>query len=581
MVIGHPRPGRLELAGIAAIVLGLIAILARLAFVTGVTVDEPSHLVSSYLYWQGKDTLEPGDMPFMLKLAGGWVPSLLGLRLPDREDESWQGNHEWKVSQRMVGLMTGREIRRTFGLARLPMIVFPAGLCLLIWWWGRQILSPVCGVLAAALLALSPLLLGHGALFKNDVLASFAYVLFWYRAWAYWRRPGRASALWLGVAALIAIGAKFSLLVFAPAAPLIVLARALSLRTKPAEALVLLGLTIGVLYAGIHLAWQSRFEQMPRSELQSWVGAAGRPWLFEASMQALQTLRLPPRFIHGAMTLIDSNNSESSIYLLGQVRSGGHPAYFLIAMAVKLNLALQLLIILGLLAAFRDLAGRKLAWTDAFWLLPAALYLGLASMSRLQLGVRLVLPAIAFLALIAGRGFKALLDSRPGLFAAAGLMAWMAVRAVTVYPDYISSFNVLAGGPDRGLEYLSDSNIDWGQDAARLRDVIREQKIPHLRLAYFGMDNPFAHLPQDRFELIAPPWSDDLVKSTRMPLEPGYYAISATLITGQFFAAKYRDYFAAFRSMRPIAKAGNSIFIYRVPGPPGNAANTARRGAVR
>lgn len=552
-----------------------------MAFVTGVTVDEPSHLLSAYLYWHGKDTLEPGDMPFMIKLAGGWVPKLIGLRLPDSKDESWQGNHEWKISQKTVSLMTGPEIRRTFGLARLPMIAFPVALILLIWWWGRQILSPAAGLLAAAALALSPLTLGHGALFKNDLVASFAYVLFWYRAWAYWRRPGRANVLWLGLALLVAIGAKFSLLVFAPAAPLLVLARSLSLRTKPAEIVLQLGLLIAVPYAGVHLAWQPSSAGMPRNEVRAWLDAADRPAFYEAAVKAMEALRLPRRFVHGVMTLIDSNHTAGSVYFLGRLRPEGHPAYFLVAMAVKLNLAFQLLIVGGLLVALHDLLGRRLEWTDAFWLLPAAIYICLASISRLQLGVRLVLPGIAFLALIAGRAAKELLRARWGAVALSVLFGWMALRAVAAYPDYISSFNLLAGGPDKGLEYLSDSNLDWGQDVARLDAVIREKRIPHLRLAYFGMDNPFARLPQDRFELIAPPWSDDLVKSTRIPLEPGYYAISATLLTGQFFSEKYRDYFAPFRSMRPIAKAGYSIFVYQVPPPAGGAASGVRLEATR
>lgn len=581
MDTGHPRPNRLEIAGITALTLSLAATLAHLAFVTGVTVDEPAHLVSSYLYWQGKDTLEPGDMPFMIKLAGGWVPHLTGIRLPDPQDESWKGNHEWNISAKTVSMMNGAEIRRIFGLARLPMIVFPVSLCLLLWWWGRQILTPAAGLLAAAAMAISPLLLGHGALFKNDIVASFAYLLFWYRAWAYWRSPGRANVLWFGLALLIAIGAKYSLLVFAPVAPLIVLVRTLSLKTKPAEVLLQLGLLIAVPYLGIHLAWQSRFGRMPQNELQAWIDAAERPALLETAVKTMALLHLPQRFVHGAMTLVDSNDSGGAVYLLGRLHPDGHPAYFLVAMAVKLEVAFQFLVLLGLLAVLRDLFRRRLNWTDAFWLLPGVIYIGLASTSRLQLGVRLVLPGIAFLTLIAGRGMKAMLDARGGAIALSALFGWMALRTVAAYPDYIASFNVLAGGPDRGLEYLSDSNLDWGQDVARVADVIREKRIPHLRLAYFGMDNPFARLPQDRFELIAPPWSDDLVKSTKVPLEPGYYAISATLITGQFFADKYLDYFAAFRSMRPIAKAGYSIFVYRVPEPSGKAPESPELPAPR
>jgi hypothetical protein len=54
------------------------------------------------------------------------------------------------------------------------------------------------------------------------------------------------------------------------------------------------------------------------------------------------------------------------------------------------------------------------------------------------------------------------------------------------------------------------------------------------------------------------------VEGDKLAPEPGYYAISATLLTGQFFSERYRDYFHEFRTRKPIAKAGYSIFVYRI-----------------
>jgi hypothetical protein len=145
------------------------------------------------------------------------------------------------------------------------------------------------------------------------------------------------------------------------------------------------------------------------------------------------------------------------------------------------------------------------------------------------------------------------------------LMAWLSLRTITAYPDYIAHFNVVAGGPDAGIRYLSDSNLDWGQDLPALADYLETHPIGKVRLAYFGTDNPAAHLPPERYEQIAPPWSENLVSGPQIAPSPGYYAISATLLTGQLFAPQYRDYFRVFRESTPVAKAGYSIFVYRVP----------------
>ena len=70
---------RLERACVAVILVGLAAALVAQAWMTGVPIDSPSHVLSSYLYWHGADRLEPRDMPPLIKLAAGWVPALIGL----------------------------------------------------------------------------------------------------------------------------------------------------------------------------------------------------------------------------------------------------------------------------------------------------------------------------------------------------------------------------------------------------------------------------------------------------------------------------------------------------------------------
>jgi hypothetical protein len=60
------------------------------------------------------------------------------------------------------------------------------------------------------------------------------------------------------------------------------------------------------------------------------------------------------------------------------------------------------------------------------------------------------------------------------------------------------------------------------------------------------------------------PWAPELVEEKLYVPSKGYYAISSTLLTGQFFDARYRDYFLLFRSKEPIARAGYSIRLYRI-----------------
>lgn len=549
--------------------MALGATLSTLAFTVGVTVDEPSHLLSAYLYWQGEDRLQPGDMPPLIKLVGGWVPHYTGLRLPARSDKVWKAAQEWNIALEMMYGLSATEIRTVFGWSRLPMIVFPLGCCLLLWWWGRQLFSPRSAVLVAAAFSLSPITLGHGALFKNDLAAAFAFLLFWYRAWVFWRDPRPVQAAALGFGVLLAILAKLSMLILPPVAILIVLLRSLRLgRFRMRSALLGLALVVLVPYMGAKLAWQPMFDRVLPHEFDAWESQWGIPsWVVDiASISSLAGL--PAQLIRGAVSLVHSNSHGTGVYLLGSVYPLGHPAYFLVALAVKLPIALQLMILSAMVFLVYELARGRFHWHDSFWLAPPFLYIGLASMSNLQLGVRLVLPSVVFLILISGKALDYAWRSRLRTLVPAVIFLWMIERAGSSYPHYLAFFNQWVGGSDNGLAVLSDSNLDWGQDIPLLAEYVDKKGVPKIRLAYFGTDNPFAYLTDKQLEIVAPPWSDEHVSADRFRPEPGYYAISATLLTGQLFEEKYRDYFACFRTRKPIAKAGYSIWIYRVPQEP-------------
>lgn len=531
------------------------------------TVDEPSHLLSAHLYWQGRDTLEPGDMPPLIKIAGGWVPARTGLRLPPASHPAWSSNHEWQVSLQMMYDLRAEEIRRIFFWTRLPLIAFPLATAALLWWWARQLFSPAGGLVVAAVFALSPNVLGHGALFKNDLAATFGHLLFWYGAWRYWCSPTLPRAAAWGAALLLALLAKFSLLVLIPLASLILLMRAL-MRGRPSLGTSLKSaLLIGcIVYAGVVTAWQGPVGRPSQADLAGWRQSRAVPgWVSQPVIAVASQLPLPPQFWRGAMSLVQSNGETGPVYLLGQLHDRGNPLYFAVALAVKVPIAAQILVLGGMALLIWRWWRQGLCASDLFWAGPGFLYLALASLSNLQLGVRLVLPALPFLFLFAGQWPKLTSRWKAAAFVPALLLGWMAWRAAVSYPHYLSYFNRWIGGPDNGLLVLSDSNIDWGQDVPRLARYVEEQSIPRIRLAYFGTDNPYAYLSDTKLETIAPPWNETLARGERFRPEPGYYAVSATLLTGQYFAPKYRNYYEVFRRMQPIGKAGYSIFIYHIP----------------
>jgi len=556
------KPSGKELAVLAAMLSIFAAVLVALAWEVGVTVDEPSHLVSAHLYWQGKDRLAPYDMPPAIKIAGGWVSHLTGLNLPPRSDSIWKDNHEWQVALRMVERMKADEIRRTFFLSRLPMIIFPLGCMVVIWWWTRQVFGVAAALASATLFALSPTVLAHGMLFKNDLAASLGLLLMCYTAWRYASEPGRGTLVRFSLATGFALLTKLSMLAPAALAPLFLAGVAWRKQLGWKPYLRNLAVLSGVIYVLILLLWPGRITALPRAEWAA-IRDMQLPWHFTAIIAALRYLPLPRMFWHGVAAVAQSDAGGVGVYMLGQVYPQGHPLYFLVAWAVKIPVATQLAVLAGVAYwAYRWFRNRTS--TDVFWLLPAVLYVALASTSSLQLGIRLVLPAIVCSWMSASRGLEWLISRRWGHFALAVLLAWQATRTAIRYPDYIPYFNLWAGGAENGMRYLSDSNLDWGQGLHALREYLDQNGVTKVSVFYFGNDNAWQQLREDRLEMKAAPWSPEYAKGPVYEPEPGLYAVSATFLTGQLFHEGYRDYFLRFRERKPLAIVGGSIYIYRV-----------------
>jgi hypothetical protein len=553
-----------EAAAIALILAAQAGALIHLAWRTGVTVDEPSHLLSAHLYWQRRDNLKPRDMPPAIKIAGGWVPGLLGgLPLPVGNKEIMDQHHEWVISLAMMELLRGR-VRWMFFCSRLPMLIFPVMTLLLLWWWARQILSPPTAVVLAFLFAAEPTALGHGALFKNDLASTFGYLLFWYLAWRFWRRPDWRGARGLGAGLLAAILTKLSMLILLAIAPAIIAIRYATLRPPRWRAgVAALLLVLLITYVGAVAACQFDTRRLRAEDLAAFAGDPNLPKAFVAAANVFRVLPYPELLFDGAVSILQSNAGGASIHFWGRTVEGGTPLYFLLALAVKMPVSLQILLVAGALLEWLGARRGRFRQERLFWLVPGFLYTGLASLSALQLGVRLVLPALPFGLLLAGNAVETL---RRGKFRAvlAFLLALLAFESWRIYPHNISFFNIWAGSPERGAWYLGDSNIDWGQNIRDLAPVIERFRMKKLLLAYFGADDVWSYVSDRIVEPLAPPWTDDLAQGVIYDPKPGYYAVSVSLLPGNRLAPKYRDYFKIFRESTPIARAGYSIYVYRI-----------------
>jgi hypothetical protein len=492
----------------------------------GPTFDEPFYMAGGLHAWRTGShapLLTRGTMPLAADVA----------TLPAYAYERWNG----------TTLDATADLHTILRWARTASLLFWILLLVYAYAAAHRLAGPWAAALAAGLIGVEPVILGHAALATTDValtacLVALAYHFAEGRGGGPWHRVA-LPGLWYGAALL----AKASAVLFAP---LCLIAVELARRSSsPARfirdfaAIAGIGLGVTLVYCGSD--WQAE------ASFVEWAGALPNGAGADAMRWIADHLRIFPNGAEGLVRQIRHGLLGDTTYLLGQTRDSFW-YYFPAALSMKMGLAL--LVVLGLAAAA---GGRALLnWPTA-----AAAILLVASLgSQLQLGVRYCLPVIAFASVGVSSALVRASRSRGrgvavGIAcAAAGCLAWNAVAAATVWPHGICYVNPLWGGSMRSIVLLSDSNCDWGQGLPDLAAWHRNKGAPPLDLWYFGTDPRVAELPIRQVPFHAMPIAGDA--DVIAQVRGRYLAVSGTMLHGTFANDSHRRTAEFLRRQTPL-----------------------------
>ncbi|MDE2292961.1 MAG: hypothetical protein KGL53_12840, partial [Elusimicrobia bacterium] len=262
-------------------------------------------------------------------------------------------------------------------------------------------------------------------------------------------------------------------------------------------------------------------------------------------------------FVEGLRATTSRLGEGRGSFLHGRHMVMGSVLYFPVALLVKTPLPLLGLAGWGAAAAARR--GRR----EALWLLaPPAAYFLAALTSKVDIGVRHLLPVFPFLCLWAGLAAADLWGRGRGARAAlALLLLWGGWSVNRARPHLLAYFNAAAGGPAGGWRWLADSNLDWGQGLKALAAEVKRRGNPPIYLAYFGVGDPSYY--GLRYAQALPNWNvprpGDAVDPAR---ESGkvLFAVSATNLDTVYLAD--HTFFDWLKARRPVATPAYSIFLY-------------------
>lgn len=492
-------------------------------------------------------------------------------------------------------------------LARFTGLFWSVVGALVLFRWARDLYGIAAGYIAIVLWCFGPNVLAHAQLTTPDIPATVTGITATYTFWQYLRDPGWIRAAVAGTLLGIAQLTKTTLLVLYGVWPLLWVLYYTSksdtkenvprLCTEVWRAALVLSLSAFVINLGYDFRGtccrlgelrfvSSRFAGPPPAPADGYsIGMWGNR--FQDSWLGSIIVPFPEDYIRGIDVQqrdFESLAKEMPSYLGGEWCREGWWYFYLYALAVKVPLGALLLCVwaIGLLVFYRSACA---TWRDELFLwVPALAILGIVS---LQTGfshhARYVLPVFPFVIVSTSKlGYFLSRRHCKSAVIVAGLLMCMISASLRIHPHYLSFFNWLGGGPERGSQHLLYSNIDWGQDLLFLKEWLGQHaEVDDLYLGYYGFADPRLLGIVFKPPPIGPD-SDSLPKNiellpARNPSEfgprPGYYAVSVNLVYGMGwgisdgkggrFSVPHNGY-RYFRHFRPFTKAGYSIFIYYV-----------------
>jgi Dolichyl-phosphate-mannose-protein mannosyltransferase len=546
-MLTSPRQHLPAFALIACLAVALARIVATYP-VFNQTWDEPAH-VAAGMQWidRGTYTYEPLHPP-LARVFTAIGPWLAGIRSGGHESVWLEGN---------AILYAGHRYDRNLALARLGVLPFFILATVVVFAWARR-LGGTPGAIAATLLFTTlPPILAHAGIATTDMAITSTVVLALFSTDRWLERPTPGRSILLGVALAGALLSKFSALLFLPAGLAAIAIVRWGTRAPTGEATPKDRRTSGLrltYIAALVTIWAGyRFAVGPLTP----AAGAGNETSSSASDPLARLASAPvfpaPALFEGVGQLAAKTRAGHKSYLLGEVRDTGWWYFFPVALGVKTPLAFILLCAAGALAAARSPPGRN----RRLQLEPLAIAIALLLVcipSRINIGVRHVLPIYPFLAITAGLGLASLLRSRRAapvsLLGATLLLGWYLVSSARAHPDYLAYFNELAG--DHPERILVDSDLDSGQDLKRLADTLRARRVTAVWLAYAGSATVAEHgLPRVRW---------------LQPHQPARGWVAASLYSLKLGSLDRpgHDDFAWLEQYAPVASVGKSIRLYYI-----------------
>jgi hypothetical protein len=529
--------------------------------VKGTSFDEGEELFTGYNIWLRSDfRMEGANGDFVKRWAT--LPFLFTRpNMVSTADPAWRAGDPYWAGFKFL-FESGNKADWLLLQGRVMIVLLGMATGWLVYRCARQLFGRAGGVVALAMFVFSPNMLAFGGLVSTEMSLCFALLGSTWCVWGLlhritWGRIAGSLTIFAVLvlskptAVLIIPGTAILLLVrLAAHRPLLIALRGpprqeLSRRAQLRWFLALVALHAVVGYVAIWAHYDFRFDSSPNpaDPAITWVVNTKRDPIAPEILVALRFTQdhhlLPESFVRGVRYLLGHDESRHA-FRSGEWTYGGWRDFFLQAAVAKTP---PTTFALCLLAAGwwiwrsrkenREIAGVRplpALYAAVPYVVVFALYLIVAMNQDLNIGHRHILPLYPLAFVLTGAlGLwwrEARWWTRTILV---GLGLATVAETVMIAPQYLAYFSPLVGGPKKGYTKLVDSSLGWGTNLPGLKRWLNEHNPGNREpvfLAYFGTDSPaYRGIVCHRL-----PGFFDWGRTEHVPLTPGVYAISATIL---------------------------------------------------
>ena len=573
-------------------------------------VDEVAHIPAAYSYDHfGDYRLNPEHPPLMKDLAG--LPlQFMHLQFPSNEpawttDVNGEFNAGWDFIYNL-----GNNANAVLFWARLPILLVAVGFGFALYSYVKRHWGIATGLLALLFYTLSPNIIAHARYVTTDVGASVTIFIALVTFVRYIRHPDRRNFVLLSLALALANLAKFNsvllypfLFLMALIATFVNLDHSRIERFKQYVGGFIVASALSLVW--IYFYYVPNVMHMPTSVQDRLItgtikyGPALPLTNFLVAMSHVPLAKPLVQYLLGVTLVFGRVEGGNVTFFNGMITNGSFHGYFPELFVLKTQVALLILMLLTGITGFAWwLHGRpswrllRARWAASLrtnlaeWTLGlfAVFYFAVAVNGNLDLGIRHILPVYLPIFVVVAVGTirlaRRLETSKWRVWSAAGLtilVAWYALSTILAYPNYTSYFNEIIGGGGNAGNYFSDSSVDWGQSLLQLKSYVDKNHITTFALDYFGGGDPdyvFCNRSYDiNGKLIATAAGYDCSHTGMIPWHSmngrytgQYIAVSETYLENdRYYAALGQEPgYTYLRAMKPIAKVGNSIYVFKL-----------------